>query len=333
MEATKPTYLTATSLTARQINRRIILNIIYKQQPISRADTARETGLQRSTVSLIVDELINDGWVVEGEHVHIPRGRRPIYLQINAEKAGLYGLHIRRNSLHLTVADLNGTTMWTGHEDIADFSPDNFGKALRRLRENAMKTHKFKMKGAGVALEDTTLENDTIQGIVEAELRVPAFLDSIAIACGKWFLLSHKDSKLAGDHLVTVNVDSKITLGAIIAGKPLRGAHDRAGIMLNDDSNVAKSNGKRALPADQIEDIGKRLEFAVAAYDPGVILITGPMAASIHNAEAVLQKHIRAAGASDTVIKVLAPGDKDVTTYLDGAVAVILSHFLDECPT
>lgn len=49
------TYLTATSLTARQINRRVILNIIHRNQPISRADTARHTGLQRSTVSLIVD--------------------------------------------------------------------------------------------------------------------------------------------------------------------------------------------------------------------------------------------------------------------------------------
>ena len=48
----------ATSETARGINRAIVLNLIRKRQPISRADLARASGLQPSTVSLITEQLI-----------------------------------------------------------------------------------------------------------------------------------------------------------------------------------------------------------------------------------------------------------------------------------
>ena len=63
----------ATSETARQINRRIALNFLRRQQPMSRADLARRSGLQRSTVSSIIDQLIGEGWVTEGA---VGRGRR-----------------------------------------------------------------------------------------------------------------------------------------------------------------------------------------------------------------------------------------------------------------
>jgi len=48
----------ATSETARDINSRIMLNLVRKHQPISRAALTRYSGLQRSTVSVITDELI-----------------------------------------------------------------------------------------------------------------------------------------------------------------------------------------------------------------------------------------------------------------------------------
>ena len=67
----------ATSETARHINRRIVLNLIRKHQPLSRADLSRYSGLQRSTVSMIAEQLIAERWVVEGAVGHLPRGRKP----------------------------------------------------------------------------------------------------------------------------------------------------------------------------------------------------------------------------------------------------------------
>ena len=45
----------------RSTNRAIVLNFIRYHQPIARVEIAQRTGLQRSTVSLIVDDLIRDG--------------------------------------------------------------------------------------------------------------------------------------------------------------------------------------------------------------------------------------------------------------------------------
>ncbi len=54
------------SETARDINRSLVLNRIRSNQPLSRADLARDIGLQRRTVSLIVEQLMEERWAVEG---------------------------------------------------------------------------------------------------------------------------------------------------------------------------------------------------------------------------------------------------------------------------
>jgi len=73
----------ASSETARQINRDIVLELIRANQPISRADLSRRSGLQRSTVSQIVEQLIREKWVCEGAVASAPRGRRPTMLELN----------------------------------------------------------------------------------------------------------------------------------------------------------------------------------------------------------------------------------------------------------
>ena len=73
---TRPRSAVASSETAREINRDILLHAIHLHQPVSRADLARLTGLQPSTVSVIIGQLIDEGWVVAGSMGRLPRGRR-----------------------------------------------------------------------------------------------------------------------------------------------------------------------------------------------------------------------------------------------------------------
>lgn len=333
MEKTgKPIYLTATSLTARQINRRIIRSIIYRQQPISRADTARETGLQRSTVSLIVDELINEGWIVEGEHVRIPRGRRPIYLQINSEQAGLYALHVGEKSLCLAVADLNGTIQWTQTQELGDFSTDALAKVLGQIKKTAAENHKLQMKGIGVAIDFPGETQDAVKAAITQVFDMPSAINSVAVGNGKAFLLSHKDAKLARNHLVSINVASSITMGVLINGQPLVGAHAKAGGMLSDDT-AQTGAGHSAAPEDLKQKLRQRIEFAVAAYDPGLILVTGELTDTLGTAESALEEELKPSGATDTVVRVLETGGVENSIYLKGALALILGYFLDECPS
>jgi predicted NBD/HSP70 family sugar kinase len=96
----------ASSEVVRDINRRIVLNLIRSRQPVSRADLARLSGLQRSTVSLITEDLIARRWVTEGATGRLPRGRRPTFLRLNDERA-IIGIDIRPEHTTLALADVN----------------------------------------------------------------------------------------------------------------------------------------------------------------------------------------------------------------------------------
>lgn len=97
----------ASSETARNINRRIVLNLVRMRQPISRADLARVSGLQRSTVSLITEELIDDKWVIAGPTGRLPRGRRPTFLRLN-ERRSIIGIDIRPVTTTVAISNVNG---------------------------------------------------------------------------------------------------------------------------------------------------------------------------------------------------------------------------------
>jgi len=125
---------TASSETARHINRHIVLNIIRHRQPISRADVSRHSGLQRSTVSLITEELIGDGWVIESLSGDRPRGRKPVSLTLNRRRLVIC-VDIRPSEITFGVGDVNGA--FTLHEVIP--TPREPALALRQILERAQK--------------------------------------------------------------------------------------------------------------------------------------------------------------------------------------------------
>ena len=92
---------------SRDINRRFLLNLIRTRQPLSRADLARISGLHRSTVSLIMDPLIEERWVLEGAAARLPIGRRPAYLRLSDERM-IVGVDLERDGARLVLSDLSG---------------------------------------------------------------------------------------------------------------------------------------------------------------------------------------------------------------------------------
>src|SRR5579862_1204200 len=112
--------LGASSEVIRDMNRRVVLNLIRTRQPLSRADLARVSGLQRSTVSLIVEELIDDHWVLEGPTGRLPRGRHPTFLRLNDERV-IISVDVRPTQTTIALADINGK--FTSRE-VMDTPPD-----------------------------------------------------------------------------------------------------------------------------------------------------------------------------------------------------------------
>jgi predicted transcriptional regulator len=100
----------ARSNTIRDINRQIVLNYVRELGPISRAEIARETALQRSTISLIVDELRMDGLVeeVSGESTG---GRPPSLLSLRTADAVAIGVDLGTVKTVMASSDLAGRVL------------------------------------------------------------------------------------------------------------------------------------------------------------------------------------------------------------------------------
>ncbi len=98
----------ATRRTSREINRTIVLNLVRTRQPLSRADLARAMGVRRGAVSLIVNELLKDGAIVEGATGDAVRGRKPTFLYIDSRRRAVVAIDIRLSQTLLMLADLVG---------------------------------------------------------------------------------------------------------------------------------------------------------------------------------------------------------------------------------
>lgn len=142
---------TASSEIARDINHDIILELIRFKQPLARADLSRLSGLRPSTVSAIVEQLIEEKWVTEGAVIKPARGRPSTMLSVNSAKV-TFALDLRPNRAILAVVDLSGRFL--SRETIATYSDlrktvSQIGKRMRDLRaEHASKS----FEGIGVSL-------------------------------------------------------------------------------------------------------------------------------------------------------------------------------------
>ena len=94
--------------TIRDINRQIVLNYVREREPISRAEIARETNLQRSTISAIVEALKMEGLVEEVGEGESTGGRRPTLLRLRTAGAIAIGVAITPTLTTLATSDLAG---------------------------------------------------------------------------------------------------------------------------------------------------------------------------------------------------------------------------------
>jgi transcriptional regulator of PTS gene len=92
---------------ARMINRDIVLQLVWTNQPVSRADIARASGLQPSTVSTIVNQLLKEGWICEGPIRLTERGRHPTMLLLNDSRA-ILAVDIHPGQSVVAIVDLSG---------------------------------------------------------------------------------------------------------------------------------------------------------------------------------------------------------------------------------
>lgn len=104
----------------REVNLRAVVDRLADDGPLARAELARALGLSPTSVGRLVDELLRQGLVAEGERVGGGVGRPHTLLRLRAETALVAGVSIRSRWLRVHLADLDGRTIATAREERND---------------------------------------------------------------------------------------------------------------------------------------------------------------------------------------------------------------------
>lgn len=123
----------ARSNTIRNINRQIVLNYVREREPISRAEIAKQTELQRSTVSAIVDSLVTEGFIKEIGVGASSGGRKPTLLQLRKDQPVAVGVDITPTTTSVALANLAGEILEQQSFQTSPDSEKTFEQIIKRL--------------------------------------------------------------------------------------------------------------------------------------------------------------------------------------------------------
>ena len=96
----------------RKLNTAVILDILRRYAPLSRAEVAARTGLNRSTVSIIVNSLIEGGFVQETDLQSSKIGRPGMLLVLNPKGGFAVGVEIGVDFISLILTDFIANVLW-----------------------------------------------------------------------------------------------------------------------------------------------------------------------------------------------------------------------------
>ncbi|MBT2729562.1 ROK family transcriptional regulator [Bacillus sp. ISL-75] len=92
-------------------NKALVLQLIMEKEPISRADIAQVSGLNKATVSSLVNELLVEELIYESGPGESSGGRRPVILHFNKVAGYAIGIDIGVNYVVCVLTDLKGNIL------------------------------------------------------------------------------------------------------------------------------------------------------------------------------------------------------------------------------
>ncbi len=197
----------ARSSTIRDINRQIVLNYVRDREPISRAEIARETALQRSTISTIVEDLKSEGLIEEIGEGESTGGRRPTLLRLRASGGMAIGVDVTPTCTTIAACDLAGRLL-----ERAEFPRCAAPEQLTALIVESVRRF---AQGAG---------GQTIEGI---GLSLPGLVDpdngrAIYIPYFKWrdWAVVERVSRATGFDVIVDNDANAAALAELWFGRP-----------------------------------------------------------------------------------------------------------------
>jgi N-acetylglucosamine repressor len=231
----------ATHRGTRRSNERLVLRTVYEDGPLSRADVARATGLTRTTVSDLVEGLLDDTLVVEAGTGPSTGGKAPILLRVPADARQLIGVDVDRERLSGALVNLHGEIIAREARDLRGRDGAAALQELESLVLGLAEAADRPLVGVGVGTPGLIdMATGTVRWAVGLDWRdepvgerlgkatgLPTVIvnDSQAAAMAEW-AFGHHDTSGA---MVVIKVGQGIGAGIILGGRLYAGDDSGAG--------------------------------------------------------------------------------------------------------
>lgn len=224
----------------RELNLALLLQHLYAQGPMSRADLSRSSGLTRVTISDLVVELISRGHVIEvGTSSASRPGKPSILLDINRQGLQIIGVDLADSAvMRAAVMDLNGNVLTRVELETTDEKGEAASAQVIELTARAVQAATERIIGIGVGTPGIVTDDGCI-------LTAPNFgwtdLDLRQQVCEHFNLPTHvvndADGAVMGEHtfgsgsahMMLVKLGRGVGCGTIVNGTRVRGANAASG--------------------------------------------------------------------------------------------------------
>jgi predicted NBD/HSP70 family sugar kinase len=228
--------------TIRDINKQIVLTYVRDRAPISRAEIARQTELQRSTVSAIVDDLQLDGLIEEIGMGDSTGGRKPTLLKIRTGIPVAIGVDITPRYTTVALADLAGQVLkkdtFQTSADADYMSEQIIARIEKHVLDNKKHLLEVGISVPGVADQATgrvryipyfQWSNWEIAKQITDKINIPVTIDNDANAIALAELWFGDEINRRDKNFITVLVAEGVGTGIIFDGQVYRGERGAAG--------------------------------------------------------------------------------------------------------
>ncbi|SIT74491.1 ROK family transcriptional regulator [Edaphobacillus lindanitolerans] len=246
--------------TNKNRNSRQVLQYVQNSEPTTRTEIARKLSLSKPTVSTIVAELVEEGWIIEtgsGES-SASGGRKPVNLMFNPKKAYCIGVDIGGTKVAVGITDLRGKLESYRTFPAQEHQDDSLFKMIKHMvdemqEELSISDSQIFGVGAGVPgvtdMETGIVEEAPALGWKEFPIKeklqnvfpFPVYVDNdvnIGALGEHWRGLGRNKR-----NLIFIAVGTGVGSGIILNGQLFRGSHYSAGEIgyMVTDRSLAKS--------------------------------------------------------------------------------------------
>jgi len=229
----------------RDLNVSLLIELVRRFGPISRADLARASELSAPAVSAIVRQLLDRGIFTEVAVAPSGGGRPPVLLQLDPKAGYVVGIKLRGDGLTIVVCDIDADVLVAAEEGaqlVGD--PDAAIAAVEQATKRVVREagiSRSKVLGVGVGVSGVI---DPHRGVcafshllgwhdvelaepLQRKLRLPVWVENdvntLAVA-EKW-----AGGGIAARNFVTLTIGRGIGLGIVVDRALYRGASGGAG--------------------------------------------------------------------------------------------------------